>query len=146
MTTTSAVAAVAMTAALLGGFTACAGDDSDPAKPKSVGSEKSAISGDTGGLKDPTGAVEAMTKVVCKAGPDGAWSATGTLTNEEAEPRKFLVKFAVVKKKTSEVLGSKEATFELAAGESVEVSMKNIHRGKKQGPALVCVPRVVSGT
>ncbi|NHA00867.1 hypothetical protein G5V59_15645 [Nocardioides sp. W3-2-3] len=54
------------------------------------------------------GAIDALGKVTCAADAGGVWSGRGTLTNEEGVTRKYLVKFAIVRKMTSEVLGSKQ--------------------------------------
>lgn len=141
-----AVAALAATA-LAGGLTGCSSDQQEQPEQAAPTTSTTAppVSGDTGDLEDPVGSVSALSDVICKADAAGVWSARGTLTNEEGVPRTYLVKFAVVRKKTSEVLSSKQKEITLEAGGTAKVRIADLHHGKR-GAAVVCVPRVVSGS
>lgn len=138
--------ALAVTATLTGGLLGCSGEDSpeQPARAVSSAHDTATVSGDTADLVDPVGAIDALEKVTCAADAASVWSGRGTLTNEEGVTRRYLVKFAIVRKKTSEVLGSKQKELTLQAGESAVVRFPELYRGRA-GKQLVCVPRVVSG-
>lgn len=141
-----AVAALAVGSTLAGALVGCSGETSpeQPAASGSQGTDEAKVSGDTGDLVDPVGAIDALTKVSCVADAAGVWSGRGTLTNEEGVTRTYLVKFAVVRRRTSEVLGSKQKQLTLEAGASAKVKLSGVYRGKAD-KQVVCVPRVVSG-
>lgn len=139
--------ALAVAVTLTAGLAGCSGEEA-PEQPGSASTSATAdapeVSGDTGDLTDPVGAIDALAEVSCAPDASGSWSGRGTLTNEEGVTRRYLVKFAVVRKKTSEVLGSKQKELTLDAGESAVVKLPRLYRGAA-GRQLVCVPRVVSG-
>ena len=72
------------------------------------------------------------------------WSASGRVTNATKAKASYLVQVSVVKKKTSEVLGSKKKLLPIAAGGHATFDLKKIYSGAAKD--LICVPRVVRGT
>ena len=112
---------------------------SDTAKPG-----RQAVSGDTGNLKDPKGAIAALSDFDCAADSNGAWSAEGRLTNGSKSKTRFIVSVSIVKSKTSEVVGSKKKMFTLKAESERQFEWDDIYG--ETGKELQCVPRVVSGT
>ena len=92
-------------------------------------------------FKDAKGAVKALSGFTCSA-KDSSWSATGKLTNSGKAPATYVVKVAIVKPKTFNVVGSAEQTVTLAVGKSQDLSFDKIYSGADHG--LLCVPSVVS--
>ena len=134
------------------GLSACSSSkDEDAGNPddKATASDttkpgRQAVSGDTGNLKDPQGAIAALSDFDCAADSTGAWSAEGRLTNGSKSKTRFIVSVSIVKSKTSEVLGSKKKMFTLTAKGERQFEWDDIYG--KTGKELQCVPRVVSGT
>jgi hypothetical protein len=137
-TTTSAVL---LTGALA--LTGCAGNDKTDGSHHRSAASSTKPSGDSGDLKDPVGAIKSIKDVKCSADAHGAWSATGRVENGEGVASKYLVEFAVVKQKTSEVMGSKSKEVSVAAGKSAKIDLGNLYKGDQKG--LICVPRVLRG-
>jgi len=117
------------------------GDNETGAHQKPVSSTKP--SGDDGGLKNAVGAIKSVKGVKCARDGDGTWSASATVENGEGTPAEYLVEFAVVKEKTSEVMGSSSKTVKVAAGKSEKVSLPGLYSGDQKG--LICVPRALRG-
>lgn len=112
---------------------------SNTAKP-----DRQAVSGETGNLKDPKGAIAALSDFDCAADSNGAWSAEGRLTNGSKSKTRFIVSVSIIKSKTSEVVGSKKKMFTLKAKSERQFGWDGIYG--MTGKELQCVPRVVSGT
>jgi len=130
------------------GLTACSsdGEGDDPASAKGTpDTTRSAdvVSGNTGDLKDPQGAIAALSDFTCEPDGKGVWSAVGRLTNTSKSRTRFLVSVSIIKSKTSEVLGSTEKTYTLQPKAHRQLAWGDIY--DKPGKKLQCVPRVVSG-
>ena len=127
------------------GLVACSsdsdgGNDADNADPQQT---NTAISGYTGNLKDPEGAIAALSDFTCEPGKGGIWLAEGTLTNNAESRTRFLITVSVIKSKTHEVLGDVEKTYALKAGADEQITLDDIY--DKVSDGLECVPRVISG-
>lgn len=117
-------------------------DDSAPSKTGTSDSPAK-VSGDTGDLDKPKGAIDALSGFDCEADADGVWSATGTLTNTTTTASRYLVSVSIIKSKTSEVLGKAEKTLRLDAGDHGKFEFTKLHN--RAGRGMLCVPRVISG-
>ena len=147
---TSRLAALAICCLLSAGLGGCTDsnrdDDAGPSAstPGPPETGKDVVSGNTGDLKHPQGAIDALSEFTCEAGRDGSWSAKGTLTNTSKSQTRYLVSVSVIKSQTSEVLGSAEKTYTLKPQEHRDLAMDDIYNKAREG--MECVPRVVSGT
>jgi len=144
----SARLAAAVFCLLAVGLTACSSDggaDDRASANGTPGTTPSAhvVSGNTGDLKGPQGAIAALSDFTCEPDGEGVWSAEGTLTNTSKSKTRFLVSVSVIKSKTSEVLGSTEKTYTLRPKAHRQLAWGEIY--DKPGKKLQCVPRVVSG-
>lgn len=115
-----------------------------PVTSQQPATSSTALSTGNGGLKNPAGAIKALQGVKCAPDSNGEWSATGTIQNAAANEGRYLVQFAVVKQKDSEVVGSGSKTVKVAAGKSADISLPGLYSGNEKG--LICVPRVLRGT
>jgi hypothetical protein len=110
-----------------------------PSGTVSSGSTGGQASGDStpgGGAStyhQPVGAIKDLSGVHCTASPDGAWSMSGTLSNQTSKERTYDVLAAVIKPATSEVLGSKKVTVKVDAGQKAPVKAPSFYRGKTKG-------------
>lgn len=132
------------------GLTACSsvtdGEAGDPASTSAAShptSSADVVSGNTGDLKDPQGAIAALSDFTCEPDGQGVWSARGRLTNTTKTKTRFLVTVSIIKPKTSEVLGSTEKMYSLQPKAHRQLAWGDIY--DKRGRRLQCVPRVVSG-
>jgi hypothetical protein len=132
------------------GLSACsAGDDGQGGdKPNTSaasdpGADATTVSGNTGDLQDPKGAIAALSDFTCEPDGTGVWSARGTLTNSAETETRFLVSVSVIKSKTYEVLGSTEKMYTLGPKAHRQLAWGDIY--DERGMKLQCVPRVVSG-
>jgi hypothetical protein len=127
------------------GMAACSSDSDGGDNPGSADPQESntAISGPTGDLVEPRGAIAALSDFTCKPGEGGTWSAEGTLTNSSKSRTRFLVTVSVIRSKTHEVLGDVEETYALKAGADQQIKLHEIYDKDHKG--LECVPRVISG-
>jgi hypothetical protein len=127
------------------GMAACSSDSDGGDNPDSVEPQETntAISGPTGDLVEPQGAIDALSDFTCKPGEGGTWSAEGTLTNSSKSETRFLVTVSVISSKTHQVLGDAEKTYALKAGANEQITLREIYSKHHKG--LECVPRVISG-
>jgi len=132
------------------GLTACSADndgaaDDPPGRSGAPDTTPSAdvVSGNTGDLKDPQGAIAALSDFTCEPDGKGVWSARGRLTNTTKTKTRFLVSVSIIKPKTSEVLGSTEKMYTVQPKAHRQLAWGDIY--DKPGTKLECVPRVVSG-
>ena len=130
------------------GLCSCTDGGSDDPAPTSgtpdTTSSANVVSGETGDLKDPQGAIAALSDFTCERDDKGVWSAEGKLTNSSKSQTRFLVSVSIIKSKTSEVLGSTEKMYTLKPMAHRRLAWHDIY--DKGGAKLECVPRVVSGT
>jgi len=136
-----AILTSSMTIVAMLGLTGCNDNKADHDAPAATGHET--VSGPTGNLKNPKGAIAALSDFVCDADKSGDWSAVGKLTNNSSGKTRYLVSVSIIKSETSQVLGSAQETHTLRAKGQARIEMDNIYG--KAGKGLACVPRVVSG-
>jgi hypothetical protein len=142
----AAVAAASVLFVLSG----CAAHQSNSADKKPAGGSSPAaaetqtvVSGDTGDLKDPKGAIVALSDFRCEPDSKGTWTGRGELANPGDATTRFLVTAAVIKPRTHQVLGSADKTYTLEAGAHQKVTLADVYTGTRD--KVTCVPRVVSG-
>lgn len=120
-----------------------AGHQDPSTSPAPAASTPTSVVG-TGGLTNPAGAIKSLQGVTCAPDSNGDWSASATVQNATTTRGEYLVEFAVVKQKDSEVLGFASKTVKVAAGKSASISLPGLYSGNQKG--LICVPRVLRGT
>jgi len=77
----------------------------------------------------PVGAINDLTDVECKSDSQGVWSVKGKISNSSKEGQTYEVTAAVIKSKTSEVLGSKDFVVTLEPGKSHVIRAGDIYKG-----------------
>ena len=88
-----------------------------------------AASQPTSSYSPPQGAIHDLTGAACTSDAHGVWSFKGTISNSSKDTRSYDVTVAVIKPKTSEVLGQKVLTVTLDPGKSQAIRATNIYKG-----------------
>ncbi|GAA3539074.1 hypothetical protein AFL01nite_29660 [Aeromicrobium flavum] len=137
-----ALLALALIAVL--GTAACGGDGSKDAAttpPEATSTVPSGI--EDSELEQPVGAVDMLSRFRCRP-KDGVWRGTAKLTNTTDAKATFEVTFTVIETKGNAVVGEKTQTYDLAAGDSADVELTDLHDGDEDG--LQCVRRVLKSS
>ena len=121
--------AMAAAAMLLAGCNGGGSDGNDPASSQP-----------TSTYSPPEGAIRDLSDVECKPDSHGVWSVKGTVSNSSEENQTYEVTVAVVKTKTSEVLGQKDFVVTLEPGKHRTIKASNIYKGAAE--SAQCVPVV----
>lgn len=118
--------AVAMAAAVVAGCSSSASEE--PPEPKTSTDDKSKTADDSGPVAVDGGvaAPESLTDFRCEPNDAGHWSASGTLTNETAQPVDFRVAVVIAPPDTPSATAREITVPDVPSGKSTDFSSKRL--------------------